>query len=95
NKPLAPDVNFKTIARITTGFSGADLANLLNEAAILAARGNKKLIGNYELYEAINKVILGPQKKSNVVTEADKKSTAYHEAGHAILSKLCQRSGNV
>lgn len=95
NKPLAPDVNFKTIARITTGFSGADLANLLNEAAILAARGNKKLIGNYELYEAINKVILGPQKKSNVVTEADKKSTAYHEAGHAILSKLCQKSGNV
>lgn len=95
NKPLAPDVNFKTIARITTGFSGADLANLLNEAAILAARAGKKLIGNYDLYEAINKVIIGPQKKSRVVTEADKKSTAYHESGHAILAKLCQKNENV
>jgi len=95
NKPLSPDVNFKTIARITSGFSGADLANLLNEAAILAAREGKKLIGNHELYEGINKVIIGPQKKSRVVTEADKKATAYHEAGHAILAKLCQKNENV
>ncbi len=95
NKPLAPDVNFKVIARITSGFSGADLANLLNEAAILAARAGKTLIGNLELYEGINKVIMGPQKKSRVVTEADKKGTAYHESGHAILSKLCEHCDNV
>ncbi len=95
NKPLGPDVNFKVIARMTSGFSGADLANLLNEAAILAARAGKSMIGNLELYEAINKVIMGPQKKSRVVTEADKKCTAYHEAGHAILAKLCERNDNV
>ncbi len=95
NKPLAADVNFKVIARITSGFSGADLANLLNEAAILAARAGKSLIGNLELYEGINKVIMGPQKKSRVVTEADKKCTAYHEAGHAILAKLCEHTENV
>ncbi len=89
NKPLAQDVNFKTIARMTSGFSGADLANLLNEAAILAARANKKVIGNLELYEGINKVLMGPQKKSRVVTESDKRCTAYHEAGHAILARLC------
>lgn len=90
NKPLAPDVNFKTVARITAGFSGADLANLLNEAAILAARANKQFIGNAELYEGVNKVIMGPQKKSRVVTESDKRITAYHEAGHAIIAKLCE-----
>lgn len=95
NKPLAPDVNFKVIARITSGFSGADLANLLNEAAILAARAGKNTIGNLEIYEGINKVILGPQKKSRVVTEADKKNTAYHEAGHAILAKLCTHCDEV
>ncbi len=95
NKPLAPDVNFKVIARMTSGFSGADLANLLNEAAILAARANKSMIGNLELYEGINKVIMGPQKKSRVVTEADKRCTAYHEAGHAILAKLCTYNDNV
>lgn len=95
NKPLSPDVNFKVIARMTSGFSGADLANLLNEAAILTARAGKKLIGNLELYEGINKVTMGPQKKSRVVTEADKKATAYHEAGHAILAKLCEYNDNV
>ncbi len=95
NKPLAPDVNFKVIARITSGFSGADLANLLNEAAILAARAGKKLIGNLELYEAINKVIMGPAKKSRVVSEQEKKLTAYHESGHAILGKLCHEEDNV
>ncbi len=95
NKPLAPDVNFKVIARMTSGFSGADLANLLNEAAILAARAGKNTIGNLELYEGINKVIMGPQKKSRVVTEADKKCTAYHEGGHAILAKLLPHCDNV
>lgn len=95
NKPLAPDVNLKTIARLTSGFSGADLANLLNEAAILAARAGKKLIGNLELYEGVNKVIMGPQKKSRVVTETDKKNTAYHESGHAIVTKVCMDNENV
>ena len=90
NKPMAPDVNFKTVARITAGFSGAELANLLNEAAILAARAGKKLIGNLELYDGINKVLMGPQKKSRVVTESDKRCTAYHEAGHAVLACLCK-----
>ena len=90
NKPMAADVNFKTVARMTSGFSGAELANLLNEAAILAAREGKKVIGNHELYEGINKVLMGPAKKSHVVTEADKRTTAYHEAGHAILACLCK-----
>ena len=90
NKPIAPDVNFKTVARITAGFSGADLANLLNEAAILAARRNKQFIGNAELYEGVNKVLMGPQKKSRIVTESDKRITAYHEAGHAIVARKCK-----
>ena len=90
NKPMAPDVNFKTVARITAGFSGAELANLLNEAAILAARAGKRMIGNLELYDGINKVLMGPQKKSRVVTESDKRCTAYHEAGHAVLACLCK-----
>ena len=88
NKPLAPDVSFKTVARMTSGFSGADLENLLNEAAILAARANRKCITNTDLYEGINKVLIGPQKKSRIVTDVDKRITAYHEAGHAILAKL-------
>lgn len=90
NKPIAPDVNFRTVARIAAGFSGAELANLLNEAAILAARKGKKLIGNLELYDGINKVLMGPQKKSRVVTESDKRCTAYHESGHAVLACLCK-----
>ncbi len=89
NKPMSSDVDFKTIARITSGFSGADLENLLNEAAILAARDNRKLISMKDVAEGINKVLMGPQKKSRLVTESDKRITAYHEAGHAILaSKL-------
>ena len=88
NKPLAKDVNFKTLARLTSGFSGADLANLLNEAAILTARANRPCITNTDLYEAINKVLIGPQKKSRLVTETDKRITAYHESGHAILARL-------
>ncbi len=89
NKPLEPNVNFKILSRMTSGFSGADLENLLNEAAILAARANKSMIGNQELYESINKVLVGPQKKSRIITETDKRITAYHEAGHAILARLC------
>jgi len=88
NKPLAQDVNFKILARMTSGFSGADLANLLNEAAILAARANRKAITNEDLYEAIEKIMMGPKKTSKLVTESDKRITAYHEAGHAILAKL-------
>lgn len=88
NKPLASDVNFKVVARMTGGFSGADIANLLNEAAILAARKNRKFITNQDIYEGINKVLLGPQKRSRTVTETDKRATAYHEAGHAILAGL-------
>ncbi len=90
NKPLAPDVNFKTVARLTAGFSGADLANVLNEAAILAARADKKFITNAELFESIDKVEMGPAKKSKLVTEPEKRLTAFHEAGHAILAKLCK-----
>ena len=90
NKPIAPDVNFKTVARMTVGFSGADLANLLNEAAILTARADKKLIGNLELYEAIDKVLMGLKKKSHVVTEADKRICSYHASGHAVLAGLCK-----
>ena len=90
NKPVAPDVNFKTVARLTAGFSGADLANVLNEAAILAARADKKFITNAELFESIDKVTMGPAKKSKVVTESDKRLTAFHESGHCILAKLCE-----
>ncbi len=90
NKPLAPDVNFKTVARLTAGFSGADLANVLNEAAILAARADKKFITNAELFESIDKVEMGPAKKSKLVTEPEKRLTAFHESGHAILAKLCK-----
>lgn len=84
-KPLAPDVNLKTIAKTTAGFTGADLENLLNEAALLAARKDKKAITMYEIKEATVKVVVGAEKKSKVMSEKEKKLTAYHEAGHAIL----------
>lgn len=84
-KPLAPDVNLKTIAKTTTGFTGADLENLLNEAALLAARKDKKAITMDEIKEATVKVVVGAEKKSKVMSEKEKKLTAYHEAGHAIL----------
>ena len=87
NKPLDDDIDFKTLARITTGFTGADLENMLNEAAILAARNGRSKIIMEDITEGINKVIMGPQKKSLVVTDRDKKITAYHESGHAILGK--------
>jgi len=86
NKPFEEDVDLNTLAKSTPGFTGADLANLLNEAALLAARKGKKLIGTTDLEEATIKVIVGPQKKSKVVSEKDKKLTAYHEAGHAIVT---------
>ncbi len=88
NKPIAPDVDFQVLARITSGFSGAEIANLLNEAAILCARDNRNQISMEDLYEGINKVVMGPQKKSRLVTEVDKRITAYHEAGHAIVARL-------
>lgn len=95
NKPLAPSVNFKNLARLTSGFTGADIENLLNEAAILAARANRKLITMEDISEAINKVIAGPAKKSRVVTERDKRITAYHESGHAIIAKLSKNCDTV
>ncbi len=95
NKPLAPDVDFKALSRLTAGFSGADIENLLNEAAILAARNNRTAIIMDDLNEAINKVIAGPQKKSRVVTETDKRITAYHESGHAIVAKMLKYCDNV
>lgn len=85
-KPLAKEANLKTIAERTSGFSGADLANILNEAAILAARNNKKEIVNEDLFEAIEKVMIGPERKSRVITDKEKKITAYHEAGHALVA---------
>ncbi len=88
NKPFEEDVDLKTLAKSTPGFTGADLANLLNEAALLAARKGKKLIGNTDLEEATIKVIVGPQKKSKIVTKKDRRLTAYHEAGHAIVTHL-------
>ena len=88
-KPLAPDVNLKTIAQSTVGFAGADLENLVNEAALLAARRGKKAITRREIEEASIKVVAGPEKKSRVVTDKEKKLTAYHEAGHAITSYFC------
>ena len=88
NKPLASDVDFQTLARITSGFSGADIENMLNEAAILAARADRTRISMEDMYEAIDKVEMGPQKKSRLVTPFDQRITAYHEAGHAIVSCL-------
>ena len=88
NKPLGPDVSFKVLARMTSGFSGADIENLLNEAAILAARANRRVIIMEDILEGINKVIAGPQKKSRTITETDKRITAYHEAGHAIVARV-------
>ena len=88
NKPLEADVELSVIAKSTSGFTGADLANLLNEAALLAARKNKHLIGMIEIEEAFNKIIAGPEKKSMRIKDSEKLKTAYHEAGHAILSHV-------
>ncbi|MBI5023184.1 MAG: ATP-dependent zinc metalloprotease FtsH [Candidatus Magasanikbacteria bacterium] len=88
NKPLATDVSVRKIAERTPGFSGADLANLLNEAAILAVRRGKKQVEEMEILESIEKVLLGPEKKSRVMSEEERKMTAYHEAGHAIVANF-------
>jgi cell division protease FtsH len=88
NKPLATDVNIRRLAERTPGFSGADLSNLMNEAAILTARRDKQLIGMTELLESIEKVMLGPERKSHIMNEHERKVTAYHEAGHALVTHL-------
>ncbi len=94
-KPLAEDVKLDDMARITPGFTGADLENLLNEAALLAARASKKKIGNGEIKEAAFKVMMGPEKKSRVISERDRKVTAFHEAGHAVAMRLISSSHKV
>lgn len=95
NKPLAPDVNLETIAKSTVGFTGADLENLVNEASLLAARNNRKAITKQDLEESSIKVVAGPEKKSRVVTEAEKKLTAYHEGGHAVCTYYCDSQDKV
>lgn len=87
-KPMATDVDLESLARITPGFSGADLENLINEAAILAARRNKKSISMSELQESMERVVMGPERKTRVISEKEKRQIAYHEAGHAILHYL-------
>lgn len=94
-KPLAKKVDLKLIAQRTPGFSGADLANVLNEGAILAARQNKKTIDLNDLFEAIEKVMLGPERKSRIISEEEKKVTAYHEAGHALVAHFLPNSDSV
>ncbi|WP_265445714.1 ATP-dependent zinc metalloprotease FtsH [Acetivibrio straminisolvens] len=94
-KPLAEDVKLDELAKSTPGFTGADLENLLNEAALLAARANKKVITMTEIKEAVFKVVVGPEKKSRVMSEKEKKLTAYHEAGHAIAIKAVSTTDKV
>lgn len=95
NKPLADDVDLKVIAKKTPGFTGADLANILNEAALLAARANKKIIEMADLEEASEKVSMGPERRSHLVSEKDKRLTAYHESGHAIVAHLLEHADPV
>ena len=90
NKPLDEKVDFKTIARITSGFTGAEIENLLNEAAILTAKENRKVITEEDIQKSMMKVTLGPQKKSRVIDEKDKYSTAVHESGHALINRLAK-----
>ena len=95
NKPLAPDVDLKTVASATAGFTGADLANLINEAALLAVKRGKKAITAQDLSDASIKVIAGPEKKSRVILPEEKKLTAYHEAGHAVCHYYCPTQDKV
>lgn len=95
NKNIGPDVDLKTIAATTAGFTGADLENLVNEAALLAARQNKKAVTKSDIEEATIKVVAGPEKKSHVVSPDEKKLTAYHEAGHAITTYFCPSQDKV
>lgn len=94
-KPLAPDADMEAMARMTVGFSGADLENLINEAAILTARRNKKAIGMSELSESMDRVTMGPERKSRVISEKDKLQIAYHEGGHAVLGFLLANNNPV
>ena len=94
-KPLAADVDLEAMARITPGFSGADLENMINEAAILAARRNKKSIGMNDMQESMERVAMGPERKSRVMSEKEKRVTAYHEAGHAILFHILENANPV
>ncbi len=94
-KPLAGDVDVEALAKITAGFSGADLENLVNEAAILAARRNKKSIGMAEMQEAMERVVMGPERRSRVITPEEKEKVAYHEAGHALLFHLLENTSPV
>jgi cell division protease FtsH len=95
NKPMSPDVDYQALARITHGFTGADIANVLNESAILCARDNRTVITMEDINEGITKAMLGVQKKSRVVTEADRRIVAYHEAGHAVVAKCVKHAGTV
>lgn len=95
NKPLAEDVQLRRIAERTPGFSGADLANLVNEAAILAAREDRKKVSQIDLTNAIEKVMLGPERKSHILSPAEKKITAYHEGGHALVAASLQHADPV
>jgi cell division protease FtsH len=94
-KPLGEDANLRTIAERTVGFSGADLQNLMNESAILAARENRKKITQYDLIRSIEKVMLGPERKSHVLNKREKEITAYHEAGHALVGSVLEHSDPV
>jgi cell division protease FtsH len=94
-KPMAQDVDLEAVAKITPGFSGADLENLVNEAAILAARRNKKSISMSELQESMERVAIGPERKSRVMSEKDKQTTAYHEAGHAVLHQKLEHANPI
>lgn len=94
-KPVAPDVDLGAVARRTPGFTGADLANVLNEAALLTARGDKKLVDNHSLDEAIDRVVAGPQKRTRIMSEKEKKITAYHEGGHALVAAASPNSDPV
>ena len=95
NKPLGPDVDLKVIAKTTAGFTGADLENLVNEASLLAARNNRKAITEADIEEASLKVVMGPEKKSRIVTEKEKRLTAYHEGGHALCHYYCKTQDDV
>ncbi len=95
NKPLAKDVDYKRIAKLTPGFSGADLANLMNEAALLAARLHKEQISMAEIQEAMERVIAGPERRTRVMTEQERKTIAYHESGHALVGHVLENSNPV
>ena len=94
-KPVAPDVDLSAVARRTPGFTGADLSNVLNEAALLTARSDKKLIDNHSLDEAIDRVVAGPQKRTRIMSDKEKKITAYHEGGHALVAAASPNSDPV